>query len=418
MFPVYSLGVSTNRDPWVYGFSRERLSQNVRRMLRVYNEQVAAFMKVASSKPKKERAALVDGFVEMDPKKISWSAGLKADLVRGSQIPAKLDAIRTGVYRPFCKQNVHFDESLIERPGLMRKIFPTPHHKNVVICTTGVGNRIGFSSLVVDAVPDLHAIDASGGSQCFPLYVYEKNAEMGETGELVGILKGDDLEVVDGFRRSFACGDSSTAEFRRSFGANVTKADIFYYVYGVLHSPEYRTRFSADLRKMLPRIPMTREVTDFWRFTEAGRQLAHWHINYETVEPYPVKEHRSILQLDPAKDYLVQKMTFARKDKQVDKSTIVYNANLTLLGIPLEAFDYVLNGKSAIEWVMERYQVTVDKDSGIRNDPNDWAREHGEPRYILDLLKRVVRVSLETMKIVRSLPAINERTSSQPVVAS
>ena len=177
----------------------------------------------------------------------------------------------------------------------------------------------------------------------------------------------------------------------------------------MLHSPEYRTRFASDLKKMLPRLPFTRETADFWRFSQAGRDLAQWHLNYETVQPWPVQEHHSELLSDPATDYLVQKMTFGRKDKQVDKTTIHYNARITLTGIPLEAYDYVVNGKPALEWIMERYQITVDKDSGLRNDPNDWAREHHQPRYILDLLKRIVRVSLETMKIVNTLPALNER---------
>ncbi len=163
---------------------------------------------------------------------------------------------------------------------------------------------------------------------------------------------------------------------------------------------------------MLPRIPLTKETADFWKFSRAGRELAHWHLEYETIDPYPLQEQKDGLFTDPKKDYLVTKMQFGRKDKQVDKTAIVYNSHLTLCGVPLEAYEYVVNGKSAVEWIMERYQVTVDKDSGIRNDPNDWVREHDQPRYIVDLVKRVVRVSLETRKIVNSLPALNERTPS------
>ncbi len=129
-----------------------------------------------------------------------------------------------------------------------------------------------------------------------------------------------------------------------------------------------------------------------------------------------MQEFASELLSDPAKDFLVQKMTFGRPSaeqkangQKQDKTTIHYNARITLSGIPLPAYDYVVNGKPALEWIIERYQMTVDKDSGIRNDPNDWAREHDQPRYILDLLKRVVRVSLETMKIVNALPALKER---------
>jgi predicted helicase len=189
----------------------------------------------------------------------------------------------------------------------------------------------------------------------------------------------------------------------------VTKEDIFYYVYGILHSPEYRRRFAADLKKMLPRIPLTKRAADFQAFAQAGRDLAHWHLNYETIEPYPVTEHSETLVLDPAEHFKVHKMTFGRKTKAIDKTTIIYNSHVTLSGIPLEAYDYVVNGNPAIEWNMERYQVTRDKDSGIVNDPNDWAKEHNQPRYIIDLLKRVVRVSLETMKIVAGLPGLNER---------
>jgi predicted helicase len=151
-------------------------------------------------------------------------------------------------------------------------------------------------------------------------------------------------------------------------------------------------------------------ITQIEAVSEKSRDLARWHLNYETVEPYPVQEHSSILLLDSEKDYLVQKMTFGRKDKQVDKTTIRYNGHITLSAIPLEAYDYVVNGKSAFEWILKRNQITVDKDSSIRNDPNDWAREHKKPRYILDLLKSIITVSLETMKIVHSLPLLNERT--------
>ena len=259
-------------------------------------------------------------------------------------------------------------------------------------------------------MPDYELISKG---QCFPLYLYEKAEQIEQEkkgpkqAELIS--KEQEGELVDGYRRRSAITDAILADFRKAYEAKITKEDIFYYVYGVLHSPEYRARFASDLKKMLPRIPFTREKADFWRFSQAGRDLARWHLGYESVEPWPVSEHTAALALDPAKDFLVQKMTFGRKDKQVDKTTIHYNGGITLTGIPLEAYDYIVNGKPAMEWIMERYQVTVDKDSGIRNDPNDWAREHNQPRYILDLLKRVITVSIETMKTVRTLPPLNER---------
>lgn len=282
-----------------------------------------------------------------------------------------------------------------------------------MVSVTGVGASKEFSALITSAAPNLHFHDTG---QSFPLYFYQKEepveSKVGEEKKLrqVEMLTQEpEGELVDGYRRRSAIADAILADFRAAYEARVTKEDIFYYVYGVLHSPEYRTRFASDLKKMLPRLPFTRETADFWRFSQAGRDLAQWHLNYEIVEPWPVQEFTSELLSDPAKDFLVQKMTFGRKDRQVDKTTIHYNPRITLTGIPLAAYDYVVNGKPALEWIMERYQITVDKDSGIRNDPNDWAREHNQPRYILDLLKRIVRVSLETMKIVNALPALNER---------
>jgi len=185
---------------------------------------------------------------------------------------------------------------------------------------------------------------------------------------------------------------------------SISKEDIFFYVYGVLHSPEYKQRFASDLKKMLPRIPFAQ---DFRVFCNAGRELSRWHLSYETVEPFPLSEESKRLVMEDG-DYRVSKMTFGKKDGKPDKTVITYNAHLTLRDIPLEAYEYVVNGKSAIEWIMERYQITVDKSSGIKNNPNDWCAEHGNPRYIVDLIKRIVRVSVESSAIVKGLPPLQE----------
>jgi len=258
---------------------------------------------------------------------------------------------------------------------------------------------------MVNTLPDYEMISKG---QCFPLYLYERAEDDGKLGF-------DDGEKFDGYRRRDAITDAILKAFREAYEKKVTKEDIFYYVYGILHSPEYRQRFAADLKKMLPRIPLTKETADFWAFSKAGRDLAEWHLNYETVELWPLVEHVDKLGLDPWEQFKVKKMTFARpsaeqkaEGEKWDKTRIIYNSHLTISHIPLEAYEYVVNGKSAIEWIMERYQVTRDKDSGIVNDPNDWCKEHDQPRYIVDLIARVARVSIETMKIVNSLPALNE----------
>ena len=184
-------------------------------------------------------------------------------------------------------------------------------------------------------------------------------------------------------------------------------ADIFYYVYGLLHSEDYRTRYADNLTKELPRIPCVKKADDFWAFSKAGRDLAYWHLNYETVEPYKAKLDlggKSLKQLED-KDFYVTKMKFPKKDQ---KDTVVYNNSITIREIPLESYDYVVNGKSALEWVMERQGVSTHKDSGIVNDANDWAIETmGDAKYPLELFLRVITVSLETMKIVKNLPKLD-----------
>lgn len=278
------------------------------------------------------------------------------------------------------------------RVGKFPKIFPDESFKNLVISVSGIGASKDFSALIADSIPNLHFHDSG---QCFPRYTYEKPEEAG------GLL----AEVETGeYRRKENIPDAILADCRKVYNdAKISKEDIFYYVYGVLHSPEYKTRFAADLKKMLPRIPF---AADFRAFSTAGRKLAEWHLHYETVDPYPLQELSGKLGFDPKEHYRVQKMTFGKSGGKLDKTIITYNSHVTLTGIPLEAYDYVVNGKPALEWIMERYAVTVDKDSGIRNDPNDWS---DDPRYIFDLVKRIVRVSLETMKIVNALPPLNER---------
>ena len=301
------------------------------------------------------------------------------------------------MYRPYSKQYLYFSRSLNEYVYKLPKLFPTEAHWNLVISTTGIGAAKGFSGLVSDVIPNYHMHDTA---QCFPLYYYEKvEVDAEPQGEMFAAGGAPD---TDGYIRHDAITDWALEAFRKHYNdATITKEGIFWYVYGILHSPEYKQRFAADLKKMLPRIPF---AEDFNAFSDAGRRLGDWHLNYETVEPFPLTEEAKRLVMEPD-DYLVTKMTFGKKDGKPDKSVIVYNPHLVLRDIPLEAYEYVVNGKPAIEWIMERYQVTVDKASGIKNDPNQWS---DDPRYIVDLLKRIVRVSLESVRIVNGLPPLRE----------
>jgi predicted helicase len=182
------------------------------------------------------------------------------------------------------------------------------------------------------------------------------------------------------------------------YGAkNISKEDIFYYVYGFLHSPDYRETFANDLKKMLPRLPLVDDVKDFWDFSKAGRKLADLHLNYESVPPFDGVKVTG----EDSQYFHVTKMSFPKKGQ---KDTIIFNPRITIENIPLEAYDYVVNGKSAIEWIMERYQITTHKESQITNNPNDWCEEVGNPRYILDLLLSIINVSMQTREIVQNLP--------------
>ncbi|WP_243374592.1 type ISP restriction/modification enzyme [Geotalea sp. SG265] len=389
IFGTYSGGLKTNRDTWAYNSSKQNLTQNMSGMAEFYNEQVKAYQEYCGRVEKGKRLE-VEKFIDNNPQRISWSRGLKNDLERFINRDFKPSSVVSGMYRPYFKQWAYFDKYFNDMVYQMPKFFPNNDTKNLIISICGVGVTKEFSVIITDCLPDVQ-LQANG--QCFPLYAYVKN-------EIAGGLF--DTATSGEYIRKDNLTDYILKEFRTVYGAKVGKEDIFFYVYGVLHSPEYKRRFEADLKKMLPRIPL---VKDFWAFSEAGRKLAKWHLDYETVEPYKLQESSNALDLDPKNHFKVSKMTFTKKGKDVDKSTIIYNSNVVLTGIPLEAYEYIVNGKSAIEWIMERYQVTKDKDSQIINDPNHWS---SDPRYIIDLVKRIVTVSMETMKIIKGLPPLEE----------
>ena len=270
------------------------------------------------------------------------------------------------------------------------KLFPTPTTSNLVICVPAPGGNKELSVLMTNLIPDLHL---NGDTQCFPLYYYEPapstQADMFSASATGG----------DGFIRRDGVSDWILAQARAAYGETISKADIFYYVYGFLHSPDYRTTYANDLKKMLPRLPLVAQAADFWAFSRAGRALAELHVDYEQVPAHP----QVVMTGAESGFFAVEKMRFPAKDR---KDTIIYNSHITISNIPAAAYEYVVNGKSAIEWVMERYAVTTHKESGIVNDPNDWAREVGNPRYILDLLLSVIHVSTQTVAIVAGLPRV------------
>ncbi|WP_315914974.1 type ISP restriction/modification enzyme [Arthrobacter sp. lap29] len=378
---AYSAGLQTNRDAWVYNDSQAQLNANIEMTTRAFNEQ------------------LTDGKRSLDPRLISWTSGLEKRFDDGTLIDAKLQPSRLSIYRPFNKRHVTSQIDLIHRPAIMTRLFPEPDSKNYGFYVVGSGNDKPFSVLMVDAIPDL-SLWGSGQGQFFPRYTYTTPTV------------GDDLFSAAGAPSSSERVDNITdgtlADYRTAYGAAVCKDDIFFYVYGLLHSPDYRTEFAADLKKMLPRIPKVPGAEKFMAFSQAGRDLSALHIGYEEQEPFPLTEvGTSVVPVgDDYEKYAVKKMKYGGKAGAWDKTRILYNSKVTLEGLPVEAQRYMLGARSGLDWILERYQVKTDKASGIVNDPNDWSREHEQPRYIIDLIGRIVAVSLETNRIVDGLPAL------------
>lgn len=379
IFNMHSNGMKTQRDAWMYNFSKESLLLKIKGMVDTYNSEMRKFDKSTDNN--------VDNVIDFDPKKISWDADLKRSLERGITRCFDRKLIREGSYRPFSKRFLYADPFFMGRGyqifGKKCQFFPTPKHSNQVVCVPGGGVKVSFSSYIVNSIPDVQLMS---NAQCFPLYWYEP------------------VENKNGtvYKKHETITDWALKKFRKQYGnSKITKEDIFYYVYGVLHSEEFCERFSHNLRKESPRIPF---VENFQSFKKAGKKLAEMHLDYEEGKEFDLKEiWREGAPKARKEAYRVEKMKFAKEGKKHDKSKIIYNKFLTVEGIPEEAYEYQLNGRSAIEWIIDQYQVKVDKKTGIVNDPNDFSTD---PTYILSLLKKIVYISCESEKIVKSLPSL------------
>lgn len=408
LFANYSSGVKTNRDAWVYNASKTFLTKTASQMIEFYNNEVSRYTKNCEGRSK-ENWPEPDSFVDFNSTKISWTREVKQDLARKNFRDYRPEGVVQSLYRPFFKQWMYFDRHFNNCVYQMPRIFPQAEAENLLICVSGVGARSGFSALMSRTLPDLELIEKS---QCFPLYLYDEQAQKQVEND---DLFADTEQSSDGssLKRRDAVTDEGLAHFQEAYpGEQTTKEDMFYYVYGILHSEDYRTRFADNLSKELPRIPKVKKAADFWAFSKAGRDLAYLHLNYETLEKHPLNIQAKGNLVD--EDYRVTKMKFGKRrceetGKNInDLSTVIYNDKITMAGIPDEAWDYVVNGKAALNWVMERQAVTTHKASGIVNDANDWAIETmGNPKYPLELFQRVVTVSLRTQEIVRNLPKLD-----------
>jgi predicted helicase len=379
-FVIKSPGISTARDRWIYNSSHKKLVFNMKKFIDFYSSQV------------KELNDL--NLKSNDETKIKWSANLLRSLKSKKNFVFKQGLINESSYRPFFKQFLYEDKNFIERPGLSNTFFGNKISDNYAINFTGKASSKDFSVLISNTKTNLDFIEKN---QIIPLYYFEKNEQKQNT--------LFDTDSAENYIKRDGVSDFILNRAVKLYGNSVCKEDIFYYVYGILHSKEYKETFANDLKKMLPRIPLVERPKDFWAFSKAGRQLAELHINYESVSAHP----DVVIKGEESEFYTVEKMRFPKKEQ---KDIILYNSKITLSNIPEKAYHYVVNGKSAIEWIMERYRVTVDlnkkgEGSGIKNDPNDWATEVGNPRYILDLLLSVINVSTQTVDIVNDLPKLD-----------
>ncbi|MDE0159052.1 MAG: DEAD/DEAH box helicase family protein [Candidatus Dadabacteria bacterium] len=395
-FANYSRGIATGRDAWCYNFSAETLKTNIQAMIEFYNSELARY---ETERPGTSKQA-VDNFVNNDPKRISWTTNLKNDLSRAKVLDFSEGRIASSIYRPFTRQWLYFSRRLNERVYQIPHIFPHEDAENKLICVTGVGAGGGFSALMVDSMPDIQTVF---NGQCFPLYLYEKPQE--------GSLLNQKKEKTDrhGYVRRDAITEDTLLIFQEAYGTEITRPEIFNYIYGLLHVPVYRDRFANNLSKQLPNVLLATDKKHFYALTEAGEKLGNLHTGFDRVEPWPIEFSKGGWKVPeeilPDKWFRVNKMKLAGSQNSPDRTSIFYNDNITVCGIPEEAWEYEVNGKPALKWVMERQCVSPDAKSGIMNDANIYATETaGDPSYPLKLLAWVIRVSIETTQIIKSLP--------------
>ena len=379
-FAMSSNGVVTSRDSWVYSYSKANLEKNMKETIDFYNKEVEKILNTR----KKDKNKAVEDIIDTNPKNISWSADLKKRANSYKFDEFNKSDIVISLYRPFTKQYLYFNRFWNERYSQQDKF-----KASLSIGTVGIGGNKEFSITILNNIGDFQTLQ---NANFYPLYYIEedsKDKSLFET--LDGIEKENKKDGISDYIFNLT---------KQKYSTKITKEDIFYYVYGFLHSEDYKKEFEADLKKLIPRLPLVDDYNTFKIYSDIGRELAELHLNYENIE----RDSNIIVEGEESNNFKVEKMRFENKDK---KDIIIFNSDIKIKNIPLEAYDYQVNGKSAIEWVVERYAITVNKDSGIENNPNLWCEENENPRYILDLLLSVISLSLKTSELIKKLPKIN-----------
>jgi predicted helicase len=402
IFRLFTLGVATNRDEWVYSFQPNNLK-----------ERVATFIEVYSSfldKYERSDTKQIENLIDVSDGRIKWTRQVKASLKNLKKSVFDASKFRYCNYRPFTKKYLYFDDFWNEEQYRLLSVFPTigSEKENRAISVSGIAGNKPLQCLMISAIADLHF---TGDSQCFPFYTYDEDGSnrrenitdwaVEEFNKRYASVGGTKNQRQAERSRSLSKAKSRMTPFDSAQGdvdarGRITKWDIFHYIYAVLHHPMYREKYAANLRRELPRIPF---VKDFWAFAEAGKKLATLHVEYEKQKEYKLEVVESKVG---HLNYRVEKMKLSK-----DKKTLTYNDFFTLGGIPKEAFEYRLGNRSALEWIIDQYQVSTDKRSGITNDPN----RTDDPEYIMRLVGQVITVSVETVKIVKALPEFKVETS-------
>ena len=390
-----SLALNSGRDAWCFNSSATQIKANIRRSIEVYNATVEAFIATRPSGSARERFELAKGFVSNSTagSQFHWSRESLRHLANGQYFSVDNEGFRTSAYRPFFKQILYFNQELVKLMGQLPELYPDPDTDNLGLYITGTGISAPFSALITNTIAD---DGLTGHAVCLPRYHFIQAQKLTRQPD----ADNPEMERVSNIN------PKALSQFREWYhDTAITEDDLFYYTYGMLHCQQWREAFADDLTKAPARIPMVVTAEDFRAFVEAGRQLADLHVNYESAEPYDLEEiHAPGWDADAPGAYRVEKMSYAGRSPNLNPTRIIYNAGITLAGIPEHAHEYRLGSRSALDWLIDRYQVTTHKASGIVNDPNDWATEHDQPHYILDLVKRVTTVSVRTVGIVRNLP--------------
>jgi predicted helicase len=375
VFEMHSLGLTTNRDAWVYNFSKHKLETNVKRMIAAYNSEVEAIRANPNHK------------LSGDARKISWSRGLKKRAENLKPIAFNPDAIRLASYRPFMNCWVYFDKALNEDQRRIPVIFEDSSTQNLGIVISGAGTSSDFSAIVVDKTPDLQLLP---NGSVFPVSYVDSSGSSDESNALFAFDSGD---VWRSNISSF-----SAKHFSQKFKRELNPKEMVSFVFAMLNSPEYRTRYSSDLGKAIPRIPA---VENFEQYISLGEEMVELFSGFEKLTPFELT-----VEAGANESFHVRKMKFNKIHGSVDKSTIIYNDSVRISGIPAEVDGFRIGGRSGLEWVLERYQIREDAASGILNDPNDWISSQGDPKWLVSHIGRVVTLSMEMQRLRDLLPSL------------